>query len=271
MAKIGAARWLPAIVALVTMTTATGCANDEGDEAVSSSSSIVGGYAESGRANVVAVVVDTGQSSKGTSSICSGTLIARNLVLTAAHCVIDQNGVKYAGHRVVFGSDAQSGMSVPVIWTAADWRYSPKVGFAYDAAVLFLADLVDIEPAEPAYQLGQWLVGRNVTAVGFGMTDGAKGDSAGTKMTTTMRVVSLEQTHFGVGSAGNTLCHGDSGGPIFLNLGGKEMIVGITSWGKGDCSDGAYAQRTDVVADFIRPMLDYAAQAAVMIAAAKRR
>jgi uncharacterized protein (TIGR03382 family) len=45
-------------------------------------------------------------------------------------------------------------------------------------------------------------------------------------------------------------CNGDSGGPAFMTLGGVEVIVGITSFGDSNCTQGSDT-RVDVFGTFV--------------------
>jgi hypothetical protein len=52
-------------------------------------------------------------------------------------------------------------------------------------------------------------------------------------------------------------CSGDSGGPAFVSLDGKEYLGGISSSGDPGCNQFARSMRVDVyVADFIRPFIE---------------
>ncbi|MGE5086480.1 MAG: S1 family peptidase [Bacillota bacterium] len=62
-------------------------------------------------------------------------------------------------------------------------------------------------------------------------------------------------------SQGKGACHGDSGGPAFLNVGGVEYVWGVTSRGSGkngidDCSDMALYTKANDFKDFIVKTLD---------------
>ena len=55
----------------------------------------------------------------------------------------------------------------------------------------------------------------------------------------------------GVGDSRHGTCNGDSGGPAFMRIDGVETIVGVTSYGNADCSDGGFDARVDSDLAFI--------------------
>src|SRR5690606_28808849 len=78
------------------------------------------------------------------TSSCSGTLIAQNIVLTAAHCVVRPlDGSTLSNFRVYFGTDstkAPASERIPVTRAVADPAYRlNNFGAGHDAAILVLA------------------------------------------------------------------------------------------------------------------------------------
>jgi uncharacterized protein (TIGR03382 family) len=62
------------------------------------------------------------------------------------------------------------------------------------------------------------------------------------------KVILLENTH------GNQICPGDSGGPTLYEIGGREAVVGVSSFILGACEDTStlgFSVRTDSYLDFI--------------------
>ena len=52
-------------------------------------------------------------------------------------------------------------------------------------------------------------------------------------------------------TAATGTCNGDSGGPALMKIDGVETIVGVTSYGNADCSDGGFDARVDSDLAFI--------------------
>src|SRR5262249_41506588 len=68
-------------------------------------------------------------------------------------------------------------------------------------------------------------------------------------------LASLEQGVANVGRSGQTTCQGDSGGPSFMNIGGADVIVGITSYGEQGCVSYGSVTRVDLSASWIDPYI----------------
>jgi hypothetical protein len=92
--------------------------------------------------------------------------------------------------------------------------------------------------------LGRSYLGKTARIVGYGVTKG--GDppdtsTAGVRRMGTAKVTAVNSVELKLVGATDDDCEGDSGGPGFLNVAGKEVIAGITSIGNTDCvlSQGA--------------------------------
>jgi hypothetical protein len=57
-------------------------------------------------------------------------------------------------------------------------------------------------------------------------------------------------------------CDGDSGGPAFATIGGVEVVVGVTSSGDAQCSQGGHDTRVDAYTSFLSPWLRATAEGA---------
>jgi hypothetical protein len=177
------------------------------------------------------------ESSRG--ELCSGVVIAPDLVLTAAHCVIEP-----VNYWVTAVDRAFRPRRIPAVAAAAHPAFrpgtTPRTQPGVDLAILKLAqplgrDFVPIDPRSAA-QIGR---GQPVTLAGFGVeAEGRKGTARvlretrlvnlGTlQVANRVMVVADQQRLAQVSGAG--ACRGDSGGPIFS--GGQ--LVGIVSWSSG--------------------------------------
>jgi secreted trypsin-like serine protease len=244
------------VVMTTTALSLPGCAADdtaadaESDESDVTSDGIVGGTIDKGHASVVLYQVNGGN--------CTGTLIARRVVLTAAHCVAPSASGAPATGRVLIGYDvriAKTADFIPVTRSIAHPAYKGLGGSGHDAALLILSRAAPASVRTTAIQrtaLGPGLVGKSLLAVGFGRTDGnGKGEKSGVKRRVRIPVSAVSPEEITAGNATMGTCNGDSGGPWLSVAGGREIVVGLTSYGRTDCRGAAQATRVDRVLDLI--------------------
>jgi secreted trypsin-like serine protease len=179
-------------------------------------------------------------SSYGT--FCTATAIARDLLLTAGHCVEPDGRYKLA--------DTVPGQ-VPalkdVVRTARHPQFDIKRLFSHlataDVALLKLGEPAParIAPARLANADEQVAIGDTVTVAGIGVTvrgaDRLDGLAHVATLTVTGHPSSLEVRLFDPAtkglSAGLGACTGDSGAPAFRGDNGSPVVIGIVSWSTG--------------------------------------
>lgn len=229
------------------------CAVEDGELPVADQPlPIIGGVEDTGHPAVVMLQTQTG--------LCSGTLIADRVVLTAAHCVDTATG-----GTVLFGNGSgdPDAETVSIAQIMYHRYYDPStiaIGLPYDIALVRLRDPAPagIEPMpinlEP---LDQSLVGSTLLAVGFGANDGENQTGFGTKRRVFLPINEILPRLIGMGDDQVNTCQGDSGGPGFYDIDGVETVIGITSTGPQGCVGNSHQTRVDVYRDdFILPILN---------------
>lgn len=180
--------------------------------------------------------------------ICSGTLIGCETFLTAAHCVCD--GSTFASCGTPQASDYSVYLqNVGIVGVAAidvDPAYS--FGTSGDVAVLTLSSPITGVAPTPINTTMRPAFGTSAEIVGFGLTQGGANDTGllrrGLTETGACEGAADSDNHvcwsftdpLGLPGEDSNTCNGDSGGPLFADLGMGDSVVGITSGGSSaDC------------------------------------
>jgi len=194
-----------------------------------------------GHPNVGALVADLPGS--GLTVLCSGTLIAPRVFLTAGHCTAGLTGPVY----VTFGTTLDSAG-----WTLIPGTPVTAPGFGQnrsdprDLGVVLLSSApVGLVPAQLASaNAAELLSGATVTNVGYGYYERQTGDGQpqflydGVRRASTSTVKSVTPSLIRTGSG---VCFGDSGGPRYEG----ETLVAVTSSGDAACAGMSTGYRVD--------------------------
>lgn len=174
--------------------------------------------------------------------ICTGSIIANDLVLTAAHCLGETGN---ATLQVAFRSNIQG--PGPVVGVVAQTRPSDYVSLASrspvdqdDIGLLRLAQPIPAgyAPAHILTDLSALQEGAEILLAGYGIdvpvapTNPKDMGGAGVLRQVQQQIIN---PHYGNTEVlvslqgGRGACHGDSGGPAFVQSGGVLYLFGVTS------------------------------------------
>lgn len=184
------------------------------------------------------------------ADFCTGTAIAPNVVLTAAHCfegIWSADGIEFFMGRDV--RDLASGRRIRVRELHPHPSYDPWT-YDHDIAVAVLESDVDVEPVPARLAPLPWIVGDQAVWVGYGVTD-PDGSDSGVKRSVQMPISAVDDLFVVNEAAGKNTCFGDSGGPALMDLGAGLEVIAVTSYGDSACLEDGYNSRSDVHADWI--------------------
>jgi len=233
---------------------------------------IVNGTLDGNTHPEVGALIAEFRASGGKDVLCSGTLIAPKVFLTAGHCTTFLASRGITDVWVTFDSAFTSGS--PLIHgsyvTNPEYGFSGQGGMSdpHDQAVVLLDKAArGLTPARlPTENMleGIDLESQTFTAVGYGTVrvDKTGGPNAfffdSTRRYATQSFLSLEPAWLNLSENPSTdsggTCYGDSGGPHFLGGVNSNLEVSLTVTGDAVCraTDKTYRLDTPPARDFLR-------------------
>jgi hypothetical protein len=230
--------------------------------------------------DVAAVSVALSISTDAREGLCSGTIVHPLVILTAAHCVVDQRGKMARDVVVHFGTRESSGSTRrmvdlavhPAFGRVREGRVSERSGLGYpDFALLLLHRPIPdthrpVDLVEPGFRDSRGL--RKIIA-GYGKTRRTGSEESASlhfgEMHGNSRAdqggfsgedeIILESRY--AGGQRISVCEGDSGGPVFaLDPLGNLRQFAVTSMGDHLCRDIGISGSIDAQRAVLRRMFD---------------
>lgn len=244
-----------------------GCVEEGADLGVARAPILYG--EEAGNADfgsVVALVISRGNGDNAYYAYCSGVLIAENVVLTAAHCLVDDEGFPfgslYRDHKIAVVADVDAGAPEAGRVYEID-RY--RVNSDYDSltnmndiGVVWLRSAVAADVARPLpvvtdFSKVKAIVDQkqDVMFVGYGVDESGAYNKRRVFTGTldawcTQSWCEISDVRMPYGTLKSSLkdggpCSGDSGGAVLVMMDGVQQVVAVTSSGDEHCADFSIA------------------------------
>lgn len=253
---------VPAITLALVFTACVGTGQEADTGQIDSTSQqIIGGVPAGAGDFPTTVAISNG-------GLCTGTLIAPDLVLTAAHCILPQllgasSQEQVTGQtQVIFDTDnlfGGSGTPRRAAETIPHPNFSANSLGDNDIGLIRLQSPITDRTPTPINRIhDDAKVGTSVTQVGYGATQ-VGGQGAGRLFALDAKAT-ISCSTFGTSDAnllcfsqtdGQGKCQGDSGGPSFATINGVERVVGVTSFGDEYCAQFGADTRVDAELEFL--------------------
>jgi hypothetical protein len=180
-------------------------------------------------------------------SRCTATVISPHMLLTAGHCIQETTGFSYTVNPGPIDTQGARSDFLAVRTVAYDMLFNPRdPSLGHDLGVVVL----DVPIAVPALPMNRQalvnVVGRSGRYLGYGRADAGAEASAGVKRSFSAPIAQANDHYLRVSPDGHGACSGDSGGPLLMDLGAGEVIIGVVSFGDdASCGKSSFFQRLD--------------------------
>jgi len=221
---------------------------------------IVGGADDNGDPAVVFLIAQKPGANE--AHLCTGTVISAHTVLTAAHCVDERllgTGMEFTvflGSSINDNAQRVASNFVDVTRVYAHPQFdATKLEQGNDVGLVVTRTVLRPRPIPMMRRaLAASDVGKPLRLVGYGITGGGQG-GAGQKRQVRSAVGNFDPRLVVVGQPSANTCNGASGGPALFTENGVEVVLGVTSFGDEQCTQGGVDTRVDAYTAWVDPLV----------------